>query len=298
MALPTLPTLTSICQEALYKAGYTNIPTGVQSRAENQWFDEIKSEIALNIHKNSRRLKSLHKTAFTTTTIGIHRYSNPSDFGTDLNLTLLTGDETGTAQAGALASVTLASTEDVTDDFLIGKYIIMTSGSSINSCSQVYSYNETTKVALVSPDFAVAPSSGDGYMIIDRTKLLTERHVSDFDSISATSLSEPTQFYPIGSNTYGEFILYPNPDAVYGLQLRYYVDLLRIDLASTHMATLYEKWRGMWVQGVYFKALQNIDDPNADKEKKMFYEVVMPSFIEKESFGVDWHDVVQFTVKP
>ncbi len=296
MALPTLPTVTTICQEALYKAGYTNIPSTIQSRAETKWMDELKSDIMLNNNKNSRKLKSLFTTAYTITTIGTHRYSNPSDYSSDLNLLLMTGENTGIAQTGAVNSVTLASNEDVTSDFIIGKYILMTGGTSLYSCSQVISYSETTKVATVSPDFVTAPMLNDTYMIIDRTRNLIEKDVVQFDIITNVVKSEPINYYPIGSTTYGEFILYPTPDKVYGLQMRYFSNLLRIDLSSTLMSTLYEKWRSIWVQGIYMKALQDIDDKKANTEKKIFYEFTLPSFIEKESYGVDWSEL-QFNVK-
>lgn len=296
MALPVAPTLTSIVTEALRKASYTNIPTLIQTRAETEWIDEIKSAIMNDVNKNSRKLKQLFKTSFTVTTTGIHRYSNPSDYSSDLNLVLLTGSNTGTATAGSSNSITLAATEDVTAAFAVGKYLLVTSGTGIYSASQISAYNATTKVGTVSPDFSVTPANGDGYMIIDRMRDLKERDITKFDLISATSKAEPTHYYTIGSPTYGEFILYPTPDAVYGLQMRYYVDLLRVDLASTLMSTLYEKWRNMWVDGIYVKALQNIDDPNASRETKKFYEYTLPAFLNKEAHGVEWNDL-QFTVK-
>ena len=295
MALPTVPTLTSIVTEALRKASYTNIPTLVQTRAETEWIDEIKSAIMNDVNKNSRKLKLLFKTAYTVTTIGIHRYANPSDYSSDLNLVLLTGTNTGIAQTGTSNSITLASTEDVTSAFAVGKYVLITSGTGIYSSSQISAYNATTKVASVSPDFSVSPSSDSGYMIVDRVRDLVEKDVTKFDLLTLTTKSEPLNYYPIGSPTYGEFILYPTPDVVYGLQMRYYVDLLRVDLASTLMSTLYEKWRVMWVQGIYMKALQNIDDPNASKETKMFYDYTLPAFLDKEAHGVEWNDL-QFTV--
>lgn len=296
MALPTVPTLTSIVTEALRKASYTNIPTLIQTRAETEWIDEIKSAIMNDVNKNSRKLKPLFKTSYTVSTIGIHRYSNPSDYSSDLNLVLMTGSNTGTLQAGAAGTFTLASTEDVTAAFAIGKYILITSGTGIYSCSQISAYNATTKAGSVSPDFIVTPAVGDGYMIIDRVRDLVEKDVTKFDLMSFTVKAEPLNYYPIGSASYGEFILYPTPDAVYGLQMRYYADLLRVDLSSTLMSTLYEKWRAMWVQGIYVKALQNIDDSNAMKETKMFYEYTLPSFINKEAHGVEWDDL-QFNVK-
>lgn len=296
MALPTLPTVTTICAEALTKAGYTNIPSAVQTRAETKWMDELKSDIMLSADKNSRKLKSLFTTGYTVTTIGIHRYTNPSDYHSDLNLTLLTGENTGIAQTGAVGSITLAAAEDVTSDFAVGKYIIITGGTGLNSCSQISAYNETTKVATVSPNFSVAPAVSSTYMIIDRNRELIEKHIISFDKMAYTSKSEPMNYYPLGSTTYGEFILYPNPDAVYGLQMRYFANLLRIDLASTLMDTLYEKWRTMWVNGIYMKALQDIDDKKANAEKKVFYEFILPSFLDKESYGVDWSEL-QFCVK-
>lgn len=290
MALPIAPTITSICQEALLKI-YTNIPSAIQSRAETEWIEGIKNEIFLTSSSTVRKLKPLFVTAYTATTKGLHRYSNPSDYSDDLNLTLLDGSNTGIAQTGAAGSITLAANEDITEGNIVGKYILVTSGTGVDSCSQCITYSTTTKIAAVSPNFTTAPAASSGYMVIDTTYKLERKEISWHDTMMPTSLQRPLSYYPIGSNTYGEFILYPTPDKTYGLQLRYYINLLRIDLSSTLMTTLYERWRSVFVQGVYIKALQNIDDPNTNKEKKLFYDITLPGLIDRETFTVDYADL-------
>jgi hypothetical protein len=101
---------------------------------------------------------------------------------------------------------------------------------------------------------------------------------------------KPSFFYPKGDADNGEFVLYPKPYRVsgipYGMQLRYYCDLMRLDLAGTLMATLYRRWRNIFVQGVYIKALQDDDDDRFEKEERR-YKMLLTNLISQETYGMD-----------
>jgi len=275
-AAPTLPTLATLTAEGLQKAGYTTGNSqynALLTRAQDYWMQEIKHDIYINPNGIQRKLKSLFKTDYIVFTTGIHKYSNPSDYGNDLSMTLLDGDHTGTATNGGNTSITCASDEDITEDDAIGRYILITSGTGLNSCSQCTAYNETTKEATVAVAWSTNPASGSGYLFVDKTTPLDAQTIEDLDSLTDQTYKEmPLHYYPIGDNDYGEFIVYPTPGQTYGLRRRYYQNLLTLDLAGTLMATLYDKWRNIWIQGVFAKALQAKNDDRVIAEMNLYLQ--------------------------
>ena len=153
-AAPTVPTQASLISEGLAMAGESDPDSTLTTRA-GLWFEEIKNDI----WRKEKKLKSLQKTCYAILQKGESRYSYPSSFSSDISITILDGSRTGTAQAGSTNSITLASSESAGDSDLIGKEIIVTSGTGIGSFAQIISYSSTTKVASVTPDFETAPDS-------------------------------------------------------------------------------------------------------------------------------------------
>ena len=172
MAAPTAPTLISISTEGLKKAGYSDPNSTQLTRAQDQYMEEVKNDLSILL--GGRRLKYLYTTAYTVTTIGLHRYASPTDYANDMSMTALYGTTTGTAQTGAIGSVTLAATEDISSDAIIGRYILITSGTGASSSSQCTAYNSTTKVATVTPNFTTAPAASSGYMVVTDYYPLTQ----------------------------------------------------------------------------------------------------------------------------
>ncbi len=96
MAAPTAPTLTIITTEGIKKAGYANVLTSLLTRSQDEWMEEIKNDI----WTLAKKIKSLYTTSFAVTTNGVEKYSYPTDYSSELALVLMTGNTTGTAQAG------------------------------------------------------------------------------------------------------------------------------------------------------------------------------------------------------
>lgn len=290
MASPTAPTLVSLTTEALKRATNSTPSATLLTRAAD-WMEEVKSDIATVFTD----VKSLYKTAYLPTTIGKHRYANPSDFGSQMNLTLMYGLHIGSAQGGAVGSITLASDEDISEDFILGKYVLVTSGTGASSCSQVTAYSTSTKIATVTPNFETAPAASSGYMVVDSYYDLSQEPIWDLDkNLTPTLRGQPTHYLPIGDADDGEFILYPAPDKVYGLQMRYYADLTRLDLASATITTLYRRFRNVWIQGVYVRALEDKSDDRAMNERAK-YEYMLQQMKMRERFGADLSNL-QMTV--
>ena len=286
-AAPTAPDLTSISTEALKQAGDTNPSSAKLTRAQTYWMREVKSEIFTRL----KNLKPMQKTGYLPTTIGKHRYSNPSDFGSQMNLTLMSGAHTGTAQTGAVGSITLAADEDVTEDFILGKYVLVTSGTGASSCSQVTAYSTSTKVATVTPNFETAPAASSGYSVVDSYYPLKEALLPDYDTVlSGTVRNQPTHYITQGDSDDGEFILYPNPDKVYGLQIRYYADLMNIDLASSQMTYLYQRYENVWIQGVLVRALRGKNETRYLEERQIYDRYLM-ELQARETYGMDMSNI-------
>lgn len=82
-----------------------------------------------------------------------------------LGVTALAADLTGTAQAGAAGSITLAAGASAVDDFYKGMVLETTGGAGSGQTRPIVGYNGTTKAATVSPNWAVTPDGTTGYAV-------------------------------------------------------------------------------------------------------------------------------------
>jgi hypothetical protein len=285
--IPSNPTLEELVREGLAKAGEASPDANLLERAEEQWMGEIKNDI----WELGKKPKSLHITSYGVFQAGQSRYSNPSDFSSDLSLTILDGATRGTAQGGSVSSITLAAS-DSSDESIIGKGIIVLSGTGQGSYSQIVDFDSDTKVATVAPNFNTAPSSDSGYMIVDQEYPVEQRPVFENDrhqNVPVKGIAD--RFYPMGDEDYGEFFLNKAPDKVYGARLRYYANLMKIDTDSTLMSTLYLRWRIIWVEGIRFKKIDDEDDDRAQVAEER-YRRKMQAIIGRETYGMDISNLV------
>lgn len=282
MGIPSSPTDVMICFEALRKSERMDF----LPRALDQWLEEIKSDIWLK----GAKLKNLHLTSIKNTSVGLSRYNLPSDFYSDMDITILFGDVTGTAQAGSLSTVTLAASETASEGDMVGREILITSGTGDRSMSKCTAYDEGTKVAAVTPDFQTAPVSGDGYMRIDQKTALISKPIWEKDKIMTPVKDIPQFYFSQGDESFGEFELFPTPDKIYGMQLRYYVNLEVLDLTGTRISTLYTNWRNIWMQGIYYRS---ITDPEISAKEERRYRAMIQELIAKETYENDLRGLQQ-----
>lgn len=288
MPIPSDPTISDLVSEGLSKAGESSPSTAMTDRAEDVWMEEIKNDI----WQLGKKPKSLHITSYGVFSQGQSRYSNPTDFSSDLSLTILDGTVRGTAQAGSISSVTLAADGPDDSTQIIGKGIIILSGTGQGSYSQITAYNTSTKVATVTPNFNTSPSSDSVYMIVDQEYPVEQRPVFENDSQRNAPINGiADRFYPVGDEDYGEFILNKTPDKVYGARLRYYANLMKIDTDSTLMSTLYHRWRDIFVEGIRFKKIDDEDDDRAQVAEER-YRRKMQAIIGRETYGMDISNIV------
>jgi len=281
-----LPTLSELVAEGLYKAGHTHPSSDLTSRAENKWMEEIKADI----WNRAKRQKFLQARSCQPLTKGLGIYSNPSDFASDMSMQFATGSRWGQLQAGAVGSLTLSSSEYASDTDILGKEIAITSGSGSGGIAYITNYNSSTKVATISPSLSVAPTVGDYYVILDYYKPVEEKpgwEIRNLNNPSQTGY--PEVFYPQGDSTNGKFVLFPVPYRSDSQPLvviqSYYADLTELDLSGTLMATLYQKWRNLWITGIKYKALEDADDTEKTSARTEYAHEVQK--IIRQSYGND-----------
>lgn len=298
MSIPTQPTKTTLVSEGLKKASYPSPPSALQTRGEDFWLDEVKQDIFYIDPK----WKSMMVVSYGVTTKGVSRYANPSDYGTDLSVTILNGEHTGTSTAASASTLTLAATEDFAEDFVQGKLLLVTSGTGLGSCSQISGWNNSTKVATVTPNFTTTPDGNETYMIVDIHYPLTQEMITRRDRLPYPHDKRvPTHYFPIGQGSAdddetGEFQLYPTPDALYGIQLRYGINLLLVDITSNLMKTLFRRWRHIFVQGVLYKALQNDRDARWEREYNI-YKNMLQELKVREVYGMQLSELQAVVVE-
>lgn len=290
MASPTAITLENIVEEGLKKAGYTNplsTQTALVSRAEDIWMREIKNDIV----NSKNKLMSLQTETIQPLVIGRSRYDLPSDFLSLVSMTLLDGEHSGAAQAGSAGTITFESTESIGDD-CTGKEVVLINGTGSGQSSQIYSYDTTTKIANIYPEWTANPTSGTGYLIVDNYYKLNEHPVWDYDREQYKFRKDkPSSYFPIGDESNGEFILLQAPDKEYAIKIRYYADLMRLDLDGILMSTLYRKWQNVFILGIWAKALVHQDDPNAIAAKNEYSNAIAVLTM-REGYGSDLSNIV------
>lgn len=282
MSAPSNPTLDELVLEALYRAGESDPSVTMIARAKEKWMEEIKNDI----YRKLKKLKDLQVIAHGVLVKGQSRYSWPSDYTSDMVMTLLEGAHSGIAQAGGSAQITLEATEDATEGEILGKGLLITSGTGIASYSQITAYDESTKVATVTPNFKTAPSVGSGYLIVTNEHEMTQRHISQYNVHFKNYMDMPTVYFPIGDEDYGEFILNCPPDKVYGIRLVYFTNMMKIDLLSTHMSQLYQKYRNVWIEGLICKHHQEADESRFGDQYQI-YNKELGLLVTHELYGKD-----------
>jgi len=298
MAAPSAPTLISITTEALLKAKTFNSIN--LSRAQDEWMEEIKNDIWMLV-KKSRYLQTSNIFVITN---GEGLISYPSDFSSDLSLAKMDCTHFGVCQAGGSVTIAkLASDEDMSESYSIGREIIvyLTTDKTSTYSGFITAFDESTKIATFAPAITISAGTTYSYMIIDSYEPIEgPKHIIRLDELyNYANRGIPRSFYPIGSNDYGSFYLYPVPyrtsSVPWAIRQRYYANLMTLDLSGTLIATLYLRWRSLFVQGVFANALLDIDDNRANIEFQK-YRAMLQVFIAREQYGMDLSDM-QIIVK-
>jgi len=217
MAVPSNPTLAEIAAEAIKSAGYRSGTTEYSllvSRAQTEWAEEIKMDIYERV-KSARMLMTEGLVILST---GDSRYSFPSDFSSLVSASLLSGANSGTAQAGSASTITLSASESLTSTETLGKTIVLTGGTGSSQESQITSYNTTTKVAGVSPSWTTNPDGTTTYLVASMERELTSKPIDQLTKEEFPfTKGEPLYIFPTGGSTVQGLEVYPVPDQAYAI---------------------------------------------------------------------------------
>lgn len=284
MAAPTAPTVGTIVSTALADAGISNPSTALTATAEGRWFSQIKNKI----WSKEKKLKSLQTSSVGIVTRGLSRYSNPSDYASDLTITLLDGD-TYTAAGGSASGITLDSSDPSTD--LVGREILITAGTGAGSIAQVTAFDSSTKEATVSPSWATAPTSGSTYMIVSAYHPLRQAPAWRHDELRAPTMRErPRTFHPIGDEDHGEFIFDTAPDKAYGMRNRYFASLMTLDTTATAHDTFLQRFETVFYKGIFALALRRKDDDRW-QSAEVDFERELRTTCAADKYGTDISDL-------
>lgn len=290
MAVPTPPSLVSITTEGIKKAGYSTPSATQLTRAQGEWMQEIKNDV----WTKEKKLKSLQTSNVFVLTEGEGLISCPSDFSSHLGMNLLEPTHYGVCQAGgSTTTAKLASNEDMTSTYPIGKEIIvyLTATKTTAYSSFITAFNTTTKVATFSPAITVSPDATYSYMVVDTYKPIEQRSIVRLDELYRyAERGTPFEYHPVGDEDSGEYYLfyvpYWNDSVPRAIRQRYYANLMSLDLAGTLMATLYQNLEMTFKQGIYARQLQSDIDKRRDIEMKTYHRMILES-VASETYGSD-----------
>lgn len=267
MTAPVAPALADLAAEALAKANIATVQanySALLTRAENVWMEEVKNDIWQQAAASlNRKLRSLVTTAYAVGIPYQTEYSVPSDWEDTIDLLYISSaTAASTVQAGASTTVTLNASESRTAAIVQGQFIFMTSGTSAGQYRQIITYNATSKLATVSVawDASKTPVSGDGYIIAETTQTMKRVPLLEYNSMQALLLSSQVTLPPMWCDFGDRIKLLSAPTSVFGLGFRYFANIHKLDLAGTLMASIYQNWQQVLIQGMYWKLLQSLDD--------------------------------------
>lgn len=269
MALPIDQTATLITTEALKQAGYPNPLSTLVSRAENEWLRRVLQGIS-----KRAEIVLFEETKITILNAYQQRYSLPDDCDSIIEVVLYTGMNTGTLTAASSNSATLAADEDVSTNFANGKLLFITSGSAKNQAMRIVSYDESTKVANITPNFTISPSAGDSYMIANTEQIVS---LAGMESISdAGDLGLPGRYHVYGKTPNKELYLDKaiQNTTTGAVKIRYSVYAFKVDLTDARLTWIYNELVEELTQGVLVEALRDKDDSRYINEFQVFQKYV------------------------
>lgn len=256
MTVPTQPTSTTIATAAYQLYARRAPSTAEISYVDGYLLEEVKSDIM----DRAVNWTFLRKTAYQPITQFLSTYSAPSDYKKLISVRLMKGTRSGTAQAGAATTITLASTDGGGAE-TNGKWIVITGGTGAKQGLQCKSFDTSTKVATMETSWATTPDNTSTYLVVDLfkpMKLLTNYERENL--VYPGKQFEPTTVFQLANTTTGNLVLDSSPDlTTYALEILYYADLVKMDTdqsANPLYAEVFKLLNGLLIQGVYTKLCQ------------------------------------------
>ncbi len=295
--IPEQPTHQTIAIAALTRFYNGTEPT---DNAEIQRvIDDGIGKIKRDIMQHGKTWRPLMKTVHSVTVQNRREYPNPSDFEAHYTVNLLTGNS-GRIAASALAgapNVALDSLELSSQAEAEGKVLLMTAGAAAGQVREIKGYNPATKVCTLVAGFSTALAALDKYMIVRDAPYLTFISAARYEQFRRTGRTgQPVRFAHIpGDAEVGSMAFNPVPDAIYGVKVRYFADLTKLDMDSPVYQAVLRRWAGLFEQGVLAWKMQEDDDRYA--EQQAVYQAMLLHTMAHDLVGFDVEKAQQAVMK-
>jgi hypothetical protein len=272
MAIDGDISITTLVTEALKGSGRIAPTATMISDATTLQFRMVKNDLAAV----SGRHHTLLTNSVTVTTDGVSRYTWPTAARELESVQLLDGptDWTGTAQAGATTSITLANTLNITDSADVrGKFLVLTGGTGAQQIRQVISWDNSTKVAGVSSAWDTTPDATTTYLIAtDHRRLWHIDHATVWvtNPVPGTR-GKSYNASPVGRELWLEYAA----DKAYVLWWTYWAHLDRLDNAGSVLLSHIREHYNVWHQGMITKLNQRYDEDRYPAELSVYQAMLM-----------------------
>jgi hypothetical protein len=252
LSIPGDPAVQDIILNGMKEGGQYTVSAGSTAYTEfkNYQFETLKSELWAAC-KTDRLLET---EGVVLAAVGKTTLTLPTDFDSAIRLVLYDADDSfrGTLQAATANTVTLASTFSSTLELMYGRKIFTLSGTGAGQYLEVIGYDDSTKVANLSANWATTPDATTTYMVASTEVELRRR---DYQR-QVTEAARP--------RVYGVFAasvqVLPVPDKIYPILILYRANLTRLDDAGTVFVKHLRERRSLWIHGVKMKTMARYDD--------------------------------------
>lgn len=259
MAIPYQVQLHQMARLALRMAGQLAPSDGMIEEVKADIFQLVKNDIKFYAPEHPL----LETDEIVVTTRAVRTVGQPSKAHLTKSVLLLVGPDAwqGTAQAGASTTITLAAAFSEDEGTVKGNMIVTLGGTGSLQYRHITAYNNTTKVATVSPAWTTNPSSDTTYLIVQKqVELFTK--TSQVLNYEAWITGEGE---PLFGAMKGETLwLNQSPDKIYPLLWTYYTDLDQLDEAGSLALKILREWNTVINRGLTSKCQNLYDDTRAD----------------------------------
>jgi len=266
MAIPYTPALSDLCRTALRRAGQPAPSAGMVEEAMNHAFMEVKNDIKFNTPTHP----ILMTEEVQVTVLGVRSQAQPTKCNVPVSVLLYDGpaEWRSTATAGASGSITLAASLSEVEANLIGLPIFTLGGTGSLQYRHITAYDNSTKIASVSPAWTTTPSSDTTYVICNyqREMYSTSKQVLNYDAYGFAGDDLPAY----GTINGQQLWLNKSPDKIYPLLWNYYIDLDQIDENDAIHGKMLREWRNIVVQGVAAYSMQTYDDSRVNDQFQVY----------------------------
>lgn len=258
MAVPVAPTVLSICTEAFRRCGIASPTTAQLTRAEDEWFEEVKRDLS-----SRKAWHSIEETLVVIPQPYLQVYAQPTPLIQIHRMRFYRGTTTGTATAGSATTITIAAGTGNAQHK--GRKIFLVSGTGAAQSGRIT--NVVGDVYTMSCNWETTPIAGTGYMIAD-----TERQVPGPTHDFALDGRSPSTMLLAWDFIEHNLRFWPALDDAgqYALEIDGAVDLSLVDRNDGRLVRVLREWREPLLRGVMVRIKEDQDDPDVDRDERKF----------------------------